>query len=93
MSVELDKKRSPHATIQSLNVPRRPLHSKRPVRHLKSNTKYKIKRAGPRSNSIDLKKTIARADQCLINPLGGTFGIETLDPLIDEHFRIFSSAS
>lgn len=59
-------------------------------RHIKSNTKYTIKWADGRSNRIDLKKTTATAEQYLINPLGGTFGFETLDPLINEHFRTFS---
>ena len=55
-------------------------------RHLKSNTKYTITWADGRSNRIDLKKTTVTAGQYLINPLGGTFGFETLDPLINEHF-------
>lgn len=58
-------------------------------RHQKSNTQYTMKWADGRSNRIDLKKTTATAEPYLINPLGGTFGFETLDPLINEQFGAF----
>jgi hypothetical protein len=58
-------------------------------RHLKSNTEYAVKWADGRSNRINLKKTTTTAELYLINPLGGTFGFETMDPLINDHFGAF----
>jgi hypothetical protein len=58
-------------------------------RHLKSNTEYTVKWADGRSNRINLKKTTTTAELYLINPLGGTFGFETMDPLINDHFGTF----
>ncbi|MGB5864705.1 MAG: hypothetical protein WBG95_10425 [Sulfitobacter sp.] len=52
-------------------------------RHNKSNTNYTVDWADGRSNRIDLKKTVPTAKLYLVNPIGGEFGFQTLDPILN----------
>ncbi|MBS3978759.1 MAG: hypothetical protein KGZ77_03025 [Rhodobacteraceae bacterium] len=55
-------------------------------RHNGANTKYTVDWADGRSNRIDLKKTVSSAEQYLVNPIGGVFGFETMDPVLNTFF-------
>ena len=52
-------------------------------RHKKSNTSYGVQWADGRSNRINLAKTAPSAPQYLVNPIGGTFGFQTMDPILN----------
>lgn len=56
-------------------------------RHNGSNTKYTVDWADGRSNRIDLNKTAVASEHYLLNPIGGFFGFETMDPLLNAYCR------